>query len=96
MDSEIATDFALSPRHFPGRWFGEYETIFRPSFPDTPMLTQLRQNTIGAYMLRNFVGTADILKGLKNDALEKILATKEVIDTELAKYKNAFDKRFNK
>jgi hypothetical protein len=96
MESEMATDLALLPRHFPGRWLGEYETVFRPRFSDSRMVTQLRPNTIGAHLLRNFVDTADIFEALKDDALEKISATKAAIDKELSKYQDVFDARYGK
>jgi hypothetical protein len=95
-DSDIATHFALSPWNFPQRRFGELETLFRPSFPDSSTFTQLRPNTIGGYLLRNFVDTGSIFEGLKNDALEKITATKELIDKELSKFQDAFDKRYGR
>jgi len=98
MDSDTAKHFALSPRNFPGRWFGEYdyETVFRPRFPDSSMLMQLRRNTIGGYLLRNFADTASIFDELKNDARDKIAASKELIDKELSKFQDAFDRRYGK
>jgi hypothetical protein len=95
-DSDMATHFALSPRNFPRRWSGEFETVFRANFPDSSTFTQLRANTIGAYLLRNLADAGGIFEALKNDALEKVTATKQVIDRELSKFQDAFDKRYGK
>jgi hypothetical protein len=93
-DSDMGTHFALTQRNFPGRRFGDFETVFRPHFADSSMITQLRPNTIGAYLLRNFSDDGGIFERLKGDALEKITATKEVIDRELSKFQKAFDKLY--
>jgi hypothetical protein len=95
-DSDLAMHFALSQRNFPKRWrwSEEFETVFRPSFPEPGMFTQLPPNTIGAYLLGNLAEDGGIYEALKSDALEKITATKTVIDTELKKSQDAFDKLY--
>jgi hypothetical protein len=99
MDSDGAKLFALSPRKFLGRkWGGDSETVFRPAFSDSITQTQLRQNTIAAYLLRNFVDGDDatIFEALKNDAVAKAAAAREVIEGELSKFQTAFDSRYGK
>jgi hypothetical protein len=101
MDFDAAKLFALSPRKFWGRkWESGDDTIFRPAFPDavgqhTP---GLRQDTIAAYLLRNMVdGDAPTVFGaLKDDALIKHKAAREVIDCEVSKFREAFDRRYDK
>jgi hypothetical protein len=96
-DSDLGTQFALTQRRFLQRefWFSESDTVFRPSFPDSSTtFTQLRSNTIGAYLLRNFADNGGIFEFLKSDALEKIAATKKVINTELRKTQDAFDRLY--
>jgi hypothetical protein len=99
MDSEEAKFFALSPRSFPRKWNRDSETVFRPAFSDS--LTQfpgLRPNTIAAFLLRNSVneGNVSIFEALKNDAVAKAAAAREVIDHELLKFQAAFDSRYGK
>jgi hypothetical protein len=94
-DSDLATHFALTQRNFLQSNFcvRETETLFRPSFPDSSTtFTQLRSNTIGAYLLRNFADAGGIFDSMKRDALEKITATKKVIDTEVKKTQEALDR----
>jgi hypothetical protein len=93
-DSNLGTNFAISHRDFPQQFYGENETVFRPSFPDSPTLTRLRPNTVGACLLRNFADAGEIFECLKSDALYKITATKTVIDTELKKTQEAFDRLY--
>jgi hypothetical protein len=100
-DSDVANAFALAPRIFEGMgWRDDSEIFFRPAFPGpvgqyTPPLLQ---NTIAAYLLRNFLETGDdtIFEALKKDALAKAAAAREVIDGELSKYQAAFDTRYGK
>ena len=107
-DSIGASIFALSPQVFPkdlpsrGISWGveDSETVFRPAFSDpierhTP---PVRQNTIGAYLLRNFLdaGAATIFEALKNDALAKAAAARDVIYEEISKFRDAFDERYGK
>jgi hypothetical protein len=98
-DSDVATAFALEPRIFPGRGYGEdTETYFRPAFPD-PMgeyTTRLLQNTIAAYLLRNFIRRGDetIFAALKKDALAKAAGVKEFVHGEISKFEEAFDKLY--
>ncbi len=98
MDSDAAQSFALLPRRFPGRRHSDSETIFRPAFSDSFTQTQLRQDTIAAYLLRNFGAEqgAPIFQALKEDALAKAAAAREIIDRGLAKFKAAFDSRYGK
>lgn len=97
LDSDTAQLFALTQRRFAGRrWDSDNETVFRPALPDSFAQTRLRQNTIGAYLLRNFPNADGIFEALKNDALHKATAAKEVIDGELSKSQDALDKRFGK
>jgi hypothetical protein len=99
-DSDVAKLFALSPRMFCGRkWGGADDTLFRPAYPDDAALhiTGLRQNTIAAYLLRNMVVVDDrtIFKALKDDALIKYRAAREVIDTGVSIFREAFDKQYD-
>ncbi len=63
VDSNVATAFALAPRRFAkldSHWTGDGETKFRPAFSDSfAKGTQLGQDTIGAYLLRNFAFAED-------------------------------------
>jgi hypothetical protein len=101
MESDAAKLFALSPRKFSGReWDGGDGTIFRPAFSDaiaqhTP---GLRQDTIAAYLLRNLVDVdaPTIVEALKDDALIKYAAARELIDSEVSKFREAFDRRYDK
>src|SRR5256885_255826 len=90
-----ATDFRGN-----GGWRGESETFFRPAFSDAvgQYTPPLLQNTIAAYLLRSVVQSGDdtILDALKNDALAKAAAAREVIDGELLKFQDAFDRRCGK
>jgi hypothetical protein len=76
------------------------ESVFRPAVSDsvTQYTPPLRQNTIAAYLLRNFVYVDDvpIFEALKNDALAKATAAREVIDGERSKFQAAFDRRYGK
>jgi hypothetical protein len=57
----------------------------------------LRQDTIAAYLLRNMVdGDAQSFQALKSDALMKHSATREIIDAEVSKFREAFDSRYNR
>jgi hypothetical protein len=100
MDSDAAKLFALSPRKFWGKKWdsGGDRTIFRPAFPDNEHTPALRQDTIAAYLLRNMVsGDAQTIFGaLKDDALMKYSAAKEIIDSEISKFREAFDRRYDK
>jgi hypothetical protein len=100
-DSDVANAFALAPRIFEGMgWRDDSETFFHPAFPDVvgQYTPPLLQNTIAAYLLRNFVQSGDntILEALKNDALAKAAAAREVIDGEILKFQDAFDRRHGK
>ena len=95
-DSDTAQHFALTRRRFPGRWISDGETVFRPAFPDSLLQTRLRQNTIGAYLLRNLPNENGIFEALKSDGLGKVAAAKDVLDQELSKSQYAFDTRFGK
>jgi hypothetical protein len=100
-DSDVANAFALAPRIFKGMgWRGDSETVFRPAFPDrvAEYTPPLLQNTIAAYLLRNFLETGDdtIFEALKKDALAKATAARELIDGELSKFQDAFDSRYGK
>jgi hypothetical protein len=99
-DSDMAKLFALSPRKFCGRkWDSGDNTLFRPAFPDDVGLhmTSLPQNTIAAYLLWSMVRRDDqtIFKALKDDTFTKYRAAKEIIDSEIAKFREAFDKRYD-
>jgi hypothetical protein len=105
MDSDEAKLFALSARIFhkdlacPSRVIGNNETVFRPAFSDpVQYVPPLRQNTLAAYLMRNFVdaGKDNIFGALKRDALAKFLVAKEVIAGELSKFQSAFDCRYGK
>jgi hypothetical protein len=76
------------------------ESIFRPAFSDsvTQHTSPVRQNTIAAYLLRNFIEASDatIFEALKSDALAKAAAAREVIGIEVSKFQDAFDTRYGK
>jgi hypothetical protein len=98
-DSDAATAFALEPRIFQGLGFGEdTETYFRPAFPDPigEHTTRLLQNTIAAYLLRNFIRSGDetVFEALKRDALAKAVAAKELITGKTSKFQEVFDKLY--
>jgi hypothetical protein len=95
-DSELGKLFALSRRTFVGRWCGNDGTIFRPAFQDSLVQTRLRQNTIGAYLLRNLLDPGGMFGALISDALEKSAATKEAIESALSTFQDAFDKCYGK
>jgi hypothetical protein len=101
MDSDAAKLFALSARSFSRRRSdGNGETVFRPAFADSITLhtPPLRQDTIAAYLLRNLVDAdgPTIFEALKDDAIAKSIATKEVIDGALSEFQDAFEKRYGK
>ena len=91
MDSEEAKRFVLLPRRFQGKWEhdddedGDNSVFFWPAFPDPFVQTPLRQNTIAAYLLRSFGDAKDspIFDTVKEDALAKAVATRDVIEREL-------------
>ncbi len=99
-NSDVAMAFALAPRIFTNEnshrdWGGE--TIFRPAFADSfTSYSELRQNTIGAYLLRNFAYAVDesVFEALKNDALAKDTAARDVVEHELSKTRTAFEERY--
>jgi hypothetical protein len=100
METDLAKLFVLSHRMFCGRkWGGADNTLFRPAYPDeaAPHITGLQQNTIAAYLLRNMVAVDDptIFKALKDDALIKYRAAKEIVDSGFSKFREAFDKRYD-
>jgi hypothetical protein len=107
-DSDAAEVFALSPRIFPKdlplrriiQGIEDTESIFRPAFTNaaTAYIPPLRQNTIAAYLLQNFleVGDSTIFEALKGDALARAAAVQEVIGVETSKYQEAFDARYGK
>ncbi len=98
--------FVLSPRVFVSslefrrwRWgIDDSETVFRPAFSD-PMkqfVPPIRQNTIAAYLLRNFVDSGEfgIYHMLKKDILDKAAATRALIEREVSKFRDAFADRY--
>lgn len=100
-DSDAATAFALEPRIFQGMGYGEdTKTYFRPAFPDPvgEYTTRLLQNTIAAYLLRNFVRSGDdtVFQALKRDALVKAAAAKELVCSATSKFQEAFEKLYGK
>ncbi len=105
-DTSMGTAFALSRRVFPkdlrsrriGWGVGDSETIFRPAFADpvschTP---PVRQNTVGAYLLRNFVEAdpSGIFGALKSDAKAKASAARDLVQQKSASFRDAFDERY--
>jgi hypothetical protein len=100
MESDVAKLFTLSPRNFCGGKWGSIDgTLFRPAYADEAAIhiTGLRQNTIAAYLLRNMVSVDDrtIFRALKEDALAKYRAAKEIIDSGFSKFRGAFDSRYD-
>lgn len=106
MELDAAKVLALSPqmsfREFANRanaW-ALSDLIFRPAFSDpvADCTPPLRQNTIAAYLLRNFVdaGNSTIFEALKSDTLAKATAAREVIGERISKFQDAFDKRYGK
>jgi hypothetical protein len=101
-ESDAAKLFALSPRGFPknsASYANNDGSIFRPAFSDTfSRYTPLMPNTIAAYLLRNSIETSGItiFDALKNDALAKGSAARELVNCELSKFQAAFDKRYGK
>jgi hypothetical protein len=100
-DTEIATQFALSPRKFVGtKWESGDGTIFRPAFADNVAqhTSGLRQDTIGAYLLRNLVSgdAPTIFDALKADALAKHAATRHILYGEVTKFREAFAEHYDK
>jgi hypothetical protein len=100
--SDAAKRFALSQWFFPesAEPFIDGRAVFRPSFanPVSQHVPALRQNTIAAYLLRNFVGGngAKIYDALINNAVTKHAAAKQVIENELGNFEAAFDHRYGK
>jgi hypothetical protein len=100
-DTEIAMQFALVPRKFLGtRWESGDSMIFRPAFADNAAqhTSGLRQDPIGAYVLRNLVSgdAPTIFDALKDEALAKHAATREILHAEVAKFRETFAKRHDK
>ena len=103
IDSDPAKLFALSKRFFPKdlRFEGlrDNDTVFRPSYSDLARFTPpLRQNTIAAYLLRNFMdtGSESIFEALKNDTLAKNTAAHELVAEKISTFQNTFNERFGK
>src|SRR5712691_2207046 len=98
--------FSLSPRSFAHtiEWSPtddesasrEELTVFRAAFLDpVSQCTPLRQNTIAAYLLRNFtVQDNSFFDALRDDALARTAPARELVDRELSKFHAAFDERF--
>jgi hypothetical protein len=95
MDSDAAKLFALSPRRST-QSPRDNETVFRPAFFDPRTQTPLPQNTIAAYLLRNFgdVEDASIFEALKKDAFTKANAAKEKVAGELSRFEAKFNTRY--
>jgi hypothetical protein len=100
-ESDAARLFTLSPRTFPDeleyRYAEEVETAFRPAFSEASpkLVPPVRQNTIGAYLLRNFAGSRrTILEALKADTIAKANAARKAIESELEKFRTSFDSRY--
>ena len=106
-DSDEAKVFGLSPRSFAHNieWSPVDDesvspaevSVFRPAFSDpVGEYTPLRQNTIAAYLLRNFTYAKDasIFEALKDDAIARAIAARELIDRELSRFNAAFDERY--
>jgi hypothetical protein len=99
-----ASSFALSPRVFTRdfsdsrmRWrLDEDRTGFRPAFSNRSLITPIRQNTIAAYLIQNFIEAGDntIFASLKNDIIAKSAAVTAVVDAELQSFHDAFDKLY--
>jgi hypothetical protein len=108
MDSDEGKSFSLSARSYADNieWLivdegpvtPEEISRFRPAFPDDPITqyTPLRQNTIAAYLLRNFTYAIDgsIFEALKEDILARAMPARKLIDHKLSKFRAAFDERF--
>lgn len=105
MESDIARAFCLAPRvlakdlkYRSYTWgVSDSETIFRPALSDPiGLYTQLRHNTIAAYLLRNFVDAerSTIVEALKNDARLKDTMGRQLVDAELAKTRASLDDRY--
>ncbi|MBS4083709.1 MAG: hypothetical protein KGZ73_09185 [Rhizobiales bacterium] len=97
-DSDLAMSFALAPRMFYGRE-GESgdKAIFRPAFSDSDTAyTGLRDNTIAAYLLRDFVkaGESSIFEALKRDALIKRDAANSILRERISSFRKTFEQRF--
>jgi hypothetical protein len=100
-DSDPAMHFALSARKFCGRkWDRGDATVFRPNFSDVvgPHSPGPSQDTIAAYLLRNIVDSngPNIFDTIKLDALAKHAAARAVIDSELSKFRQAFEQRYER
>jgi hypothetical protein len=75
----------------------EDKAIFRPAYSDKVQhYTKLRSNTIAAFLLRNLLSEEDanVFESLKNDAIAKFNASRQVIDGEFRKFEEAFDMRY--
>ena len=108
LGSDVALDFALTPRTFsqdtafsemPLETGGKADqgTKFRPAFPDTEMkFTRVRENTIAAYLLRNFTcaDSAPIFEALRRDACAKHSAADELVGRELEAFQIIFSERY--
>ena len=98
VDAEMAMAFALAPRRFCGtNWHRGDKTAFRPAFADpiAHRVPGLSQDTIAAYLLRNFVSAGpEIFEVLKADALAKQAAARAVIEQETSQYRRAFEERY--
>jgi hypothetical protein len=100
-DSESAMSFALVPHKFTGRkWDRGDETIFRPAFPDAAVQhwPEMSQDTIATYLLRNLVNDdgASIFLALNNDAVVKQAAARDIINSSVSMFRQAFDEKFGK
>jgi hypothetical protein len=96
-ESSWAKRLLLTPRVFPGLepWCTEsISSFFRPAFDDGHELTPLPQNTIAAYLLRNLLYRDSIFEALKQQVAVKAAAVNDLIDSELAAYQQAFNRRF--
>ena len=96
--ADAAMQFALTARKFWGRkWDRGDRTIFRPAFPDLDNLSPgPSQDTIAAYLLRNLVilNGLNIFETIKLDALAKHSAARAVFDIEHARFRQAFEQRY--
>jgi hypothetical protein len=109
VDSDAANGFALSPRVFPKdlryrrlTWgIDDSETIFRPAFPsgpETSLTAPVRQNTIAAFLLQDFVSgnESTVFRALKDDTIAKAKAAEDLVVTEGTKFQSMFDGRYEK
>jgi hypothetical protein len=99
-ESDVSMSFALAFRQFVGRKNESGDgTVFRPAFSDaaTPY-TGLRQDTIAAYLLRDFVREegSSVFAALKTDALVKRDAAHAVLRENISGFRKSFERRFEK